>query len=312
MKEFIKSHRIHLVVLVSTVFALVMNLLAIALPLNGRSTQAISDSFRVFFVPAGYVFSIWSVIYTAIIIFAIYQILPRGRKDIRLNRLRLPFILSNLLNGIWIIWWHYGIVELSSITMLLLLGTLIYIYGQIPYWSDTMGRIFRWTTAFAFSLYLGWISVATIANLTVQLYILGWNGLGLGGEYWAGLLCLVAANLAINLLWIRRDYIYASVIIWSLIGIFIKFSNIPALAITAVAAVGLIVLFVLYFLYKELSGWLKREYKTVAVDVKNEKVEKETEIAIDVADQKSGVVVEDKEIIEVPLKKIDVQKEGEI
>lgn len=266
LKPLLKQYSMQIAVVVSTVFALVMNFLAITLPLNGRSTQAISDSFKVFFVPAGYVFSIWGIIYMGLIAFAIYQFSPWGMKDERLKKLRLPVILSSVFNGIWIVWWHFGLLELATITMLLLLGTLIYIYGQIPYWNERMGRVFRFTTALPFSIYIGWISVATIANITVQLYSLGWSGLGLGGEYWAGLLCLVAADLAINIMWIRRDYVYAAVIVWSVIGIYVKFANTPALAITAIIAVGLIGLTALYFLYRQLIAWLKRNNKVEVKD----------------------------------------------
>lgn len=257
MKQKLNKYKVHLLVVLSTIFALVMNVLAIALPLNNRSTQEISDSFQVFFVPAGYVFSIWSVIYTGLIAFTIYQI-TKGRHNEILRKIRIPVILSSIFNGVWIIFWHYGLLELATLTMLLLLLTLIYIYSKLPYWKSKMGKLFRASVALTFSLYLGWISVATIANITVQLYALGWNGLGLGGEYWAALLCLVAADLAINLLWIRRDYPYALVIIWAVFGIYVKFTNTPALAVTAIVAVGLTGLTTLFFLYKELISAIKK------------------------------------------------------
>lgn len=273
LKPLFKKYSMQIAVVVSTVFALLMNFLANALPLNGRTTQTISDSFKVFFVPAGYVFSIWGLIYIGLVAFTIYQFTQRGLNDERLNRLRIPVILSSILNGIWIVWWHFGLLELATITMVVLLLTLIYIYSQIPHWNEPMGRVFRFTTALPFSMYIGWISVATIANITVQLYALGWSGLGLGGEYWAGLLCLVAADLAINIMWIRRDYVYASVIIWSLIGIYVKFANTPALAITAIIAVGLIGLTALYFLYRQLIAWLKRNHKVEIKDVEETSIQ---------------------------------------
>ena len=49
--------------LVTALIALAVNIMATTLPLNGQDTGAISDRFQVYFVPAGYVFSIWGVIY---------------------------------------------------------------------------------------------------------------------------------------------------------------------------------------------------------------------------------------------------------
>lgn len=273
----------HILVIASTLFALVMNMLAIALPLNGLSTQELADAYPVYFIPANYVFLIWTVIYVGLILFSIYQILPRGQRDERINKIRTAVIISNVLNGLWIVWWHYQLLPLSTVTIFALLVTLIYIYSRLPFWKDSVGKIFRVTTLLTFSIYLGWLSVATISNTSVQLYALNWTGLGIAGEYWAALMCLVAADLAINLIWIRRDYPYALVIIWAVVGIFVKFSNAPALAVTALIAASLVTISVLFALYRQIIRRVRKQLATNKaeerkVEDKEVNVENKTEI----------------------------------
>src|SRR5512143_2857176 len=115
----------------SVAFALTVNILASALPLNGQNTGEISDRFKVYFVPAGYVFAIWGLIYIAWIAFAIYQALPAHREDRRLRRLGYLFALSGVFNAAWLFCWHYNLFGLSVLVMLTLLGLLIASYLRL-------------------------------------------------------------------------------------------------------------------------------------------------------------------------------------
>jgi hypothetical protein len=99
-----------------------VNGLANALPINGVTTGELSDSFAILFVPAGYVFSIWGVIYLALGAYAVYQLLPAQRENGRLRRIGPWFLLSSVANSIWIIFWHYGFLALSVVAMLTLLA----------------------------------------------------------------------------------------------------------------------------------------------------------------------------------------------
>ena len=115
----------------SVVFALAVNILASTLPLNGQNTGEISDRFKVFFVPAGYVFAIWGIIYIGWIAFAVYQFLPAQKESPRLRNLGFLFALSGVFNAGWLFCWHYNLFGLSVLVMLALLGTLIASYLQL-------------------------------------------------------------------------------------------------------------------------------------------------------------------------------------
>src|SRR6185369_14438151 len=117
--------------LLSAIFALIINILATTLPLNGQNTAEISDRFKVYFVPAGYVFSIWGVIYLGWIAFIIFQLLPANKKNMRLQRLGYLFAVSNLANAAWLFCWHYNKFGLSVIVMLILLASLIASYLRL-------------------------------------------------------------------------------------------------------------------------------------------------------------------------------------
>ena len=200
----------------------VVNGLATALPLNGQNTGEISDRFRVFFVPAGYVFSIWGVIYLALLGFTVYQAMPSQRENPRLRRIGYLFALSSLANLVWIFLWHYNLFPLTLIVMLGLLACLIAIYLRLDIGRAQVSTVERWLINVPFSIYLGWITVATIANATSLLYYLGWNGFGIDPQVWA--IAMLAAGLVIAA-WMARsrgDIAYLLVLVWAFAGIGVK------------------------------------------------------------------------------------------
>ena len=162
--------------LLTVVLALVVNILATTLPLNGQSTGEISDRFQVYFVPAGYVFSIWGLIYLGWLAFTIFQLQPSQRENPRLRRLGYLFVLSNLANAAWLFCWHYNLFGLSVLVMLTLLGLLIASYLRLNVNRSPVSRLEYWSVDVLFSVYLGWITVATVANISDWLYFVGWDG----------------------------------------------------------------------------------------------------------------------------------------
>ena len=117
--------------LVAVVATIVINGLANTLPLNGQNTGEISDRFKVFFVPAGYVFSIWGLIYLFLLAFSIYQALPKQRENPRLVAVGYLFVFSCVANISWLFFWHYNLFVLSLIAMLVLFACLVAIYIRI-------------------------------------------------------------------------------------------------------------------------------------------------------------------------------------
>lgn len=223
--------------LAGTIF---VNYLANALPINNRPTGAISDSFPVRFTPAGYVFSIWGLIYLGLLIYAIYQALPSQRINPRQRAIGWLFIVSCLANSSWIFAWHYGLYPLSLLIMLVLLGSLIAIYARLYASVKEASAAERWSTHVPFRVYLGWITVATIANATIVLYALGWQGAPLGAANWAALLIFVGTLIGLFFALRLRDVAYTLVLVWAFLGIYVKQGDAPVTAYTALTMAGVL------------------------------------------------------------------------
>lgn len=230
--------------ILATVIALTVNVLASALPLNGKNTGAISDQFKVFFVPAGYVFAIWSVIYIGWIAFSIYQALPSQRHNSRLQRIGWLYALSGVLNAGWLFTWHYELFPLSVVVMVSLLLTLIAIYVRIENGRVQVSVAEKWCVNIPFSVYLGWISVATIANIADLLYYWRWDGFGIAPEVWAVIMLAVATTLGLAMALTRGDVAFLLVLVWSFIGIAAKQAPTPLVANSAWVMAGLAALMI--------------------------------------------------------------------
>ena len=195
-------------VVVSILATIIVNGLANALPINGLNTGEISDRFNVYFVPAGYVFSIWGLIYLGLIAFAIFQALPAQRDNPRLRATGWWIVLGGLANIAWILLWHYEIFPLTILVMLVLLASLITVYMHLGIGRSSVSNAETWLVRVPFSIYLGWITVATVANATSLLDYLKWNAFGIAPETW--MVIILAAVLVISALmsFTRRDVAY--------------------------------------------------------------------------------------------------------
>lgn len=236
----------------AVVLTLVVNGLANALPLNGQTTGAISDQFKVYFVPAGYVFSIWGLIYLGLIAFAIYQALPAQRDNARMRQIGYLFALSCLANSVWIFFWHYGFFLLTLVAMATLLLCLIAIYLRLQIGRARVTTVEKWVVNIPFSIYLGWITVATIANVTSVLDYLKWNGWGLGPEAWMIIVLIVAVAIVSAVSLTRGDIAYMLVIVWAFVGVAVKQANSPIIATTTWIMTALVVLMLV------LGAWLNK------------------------------------------------------
>lgn len=206
----------------------IFNMLAVLLPLNNKSTASISDSFKVFFVPAGYVFSIWGVIYILLIGFACYQAVLKTKGYALIKKIAPYFLLSSLNNCVWLICWHFGSFYIGLLVMALLFLSLLKIYLILRETKkEDKPKQFNLLIKLPFSVYLGWITVAFVANITDVLYLAGFtNGiLGIAPQLLSALLILVAGILGVLMLLREKDYAYAAVIVWAVIGIAVKFPS---------------------------------------------------------------------------------------
>ena len=229
----------------SVILGLTVNILASALPLNGQNTGEISDRFQVYFVPAGYVFSIWGIIYLGWIAFTVFQFQPSQKESPRLRRLGYLFAISNLANSAWLFCWHYNLFGLSVFVMLSLLGLLIASYLRLNVNRSRVSPLEYWSVDVLFSVYLGWITVAAVANITDWLYFVGWDGFGVPAQIWAVVMLAVASLLGLAMAITRLDVGYLAVLIWAFTGIAVKQTSAPLVVmgawIAAVLMAGLVI-----------------------------------------------------------------------
>ncbi len=248
-------------VVVTYVAMITVNALANALPINGRDTGEISDSYPNLFAPAGLTFSIWGVIYFLLGAHVLYQLglfrdsgqdgSVRGtdgrvRDAARvslLERVGVLFSLSSLANLAWVLCWHYDFIGASAVLLVTMLVLLILITRTILAADLTRRELLF--VRLPFSVYFGWITVATIANLTVWLVSIGWDGFGVAESTWAMVILAVGATIGTTVILRDRDIAYGLVLVWAYLGIWIKHTSAagfngayPAVEITALASIA--------------------------------------------------------------------------
>ena len=218
--------------LVFFVGIVIVNSLAMSIPINNKTTGELSDQYPNLFVPAGSTFSIWGIIYLLLAIFAIYQLVYAFRsneqKPTFIEKIALLFILSSVMNMSWIFAWHYEMVFLSVLVMLGLLLSLIAIYLRLSIGRSDASGTEKYLVRVCFSVYLGWITVATIANITSLLVDINWNRFGLSESFWTVTVIIVAIVIAFVMLFNRKDIYYVLVVDWALYGIWVKRNSVDA------------------------------------------------------------------------------------
>ena len=200
------------------------NYLANALPLNGQQTGEISDKYENLFTPAGITFSIWSLIYLLLAIHILYQWGAFHRDDVQhgrlLQKVGILFSVSSLANTAWVFAWHYEQILLSTALIATILVLLAVIAVTLRDASLTLRE--QWLVRLPFSVYFGWITVATVANITVWLVSIGFDGFGIPVQWWAVIIIAVAAIIGTLVMLRNRDYAYGLVLLWAFTGILIK------------------------------------------------------------------------------------------
>lgn len=231
--------------LIGYCFMILVNILASTITLHGKSTGEISDQYMTLFTPGSYTFMIWGLIYLLLLGFVIYGLLPDQKKNVYINAIGYKFIISCVLNGLWLVAWHYEKLWLSLLIMLLLLWTLTRIYKVLDHSCDVKRSNKRWINI-PFSIYLAWICIATIANIAVVLQWTGWDGLGLSDTVWTVIVVVFALILSLYVSMANNDLAFILTAIWGFVGILVRHygHNTPiSLAIIA----GLIMMVVTVF-----------------------------------------------------------------
>lgn len=228
---------------------LVINTMSQTTALNGITTADVANRYPdSLYFPANSAFSIWGIIYSFLIAFLIYQVLPAQRDNAEVKKVGLLFIATCVFNALWLLSFQYFQFVLSMVFMLALLGTLILIYTRLDIGGKPVSRRDKWLVHIPFSIYMGWITAATIANATYVLTDLGWNGFGLGNEVWAVIMLAVTGVVGAFIVLTRYDIAYGLVIVWAVGWIAGRYWNteFTTTAYAAAIVAGVVLLLVLF------------------------------------------------------------------
>lgn len=238
-----------------------VNILANSIPINGKNTGQVSDSYGNLFAPAGITFSIWGVIYVLLALYVLYQFgfLRLNQKvslDLVFNTIGPAFILSSLANSVWIFSWHYDMIALSMGLMIVILLCLLTIINMLKRVElNTRGKVF---VKVPFSIYFGWITIATIANATTLLVSIGFDGLGIDEYYWTIVILVVGLVIGAATTYLNKDIAYGAVIIWAYAGIWIKHASsdgfggtYPLITYTAVLSIAVLAFVMGLVIYRQ-------------------------------------------------------------
>jgi translocator protein len=220
---------------------LVVNFLANYLPIAGQTTGAISDGYSSLFTPAGFTFSIWGLIYLFLIGYCIFQLLPKNRSKAVFDRINPLFIINCFANAAWIFAWHYELLFLSICIMGVILITLIMIYQRIAAsTTHSIAEVVLIKTPF--SLYVGWITVAAIANISIIQSAFDWNDALMVQENWTIIKLALAGAVGAAMVIQQRDIVFGLVVAWASFGIFSNQMDSNGIVMGAAATVLVLIL----------------------------------------------------------------------
>ncbi len=223
----------------------VMNYLANSVPLGGQTTGELSARYDNLFVPAGITFSIWGVIYLLLGIFIVLQFLEQNRELV--SSIGWAFAISCALNALWIVAWHYQKLPLSMLIMVALLAVLVYINFQLK--THPTGL-----TKAAFGIYLGWISVATIANATAWFVAQQWGGWGIPDTLWAIIMINAGLIITAAAMFLLQNPFIGIAVIWAFAGIVLnRYADATPVAASAMMATVVMMVLTIYAFVKKIS-----------------------------------------------------------
>lgn len=206
------------------IIVIIFNALANILPFNNVTTGELSDSYPNIFVPAGFTFAIWGLIYLLLGIFAVFQLIDslNNKNHDLIGEIGIWFIVSSIANSAWILAWHFKHIYISMFLMLVILISLIVIYLKLDIGIRKMPMREKLIYYIPFSIYLGWITVATIANVTALLVHINWSGWGLSDQLWTIIMVVIAILITLFFTYKKNDIYHSIVVDWALFGILMK------------------------------------------------------------------------------------------
>jgi hypothetical protein len=190
-------------------------------------------------------------------IFVVFQALPSEKgKEVRKN-VGWLFVLSSIFNIVWLFLWQFEYLGFSVVIMFLLLATLILIYLRLEIGKSTVKLLEKIAFHLPFSIYMGWITIASIANVATTLVSVNWDGFGIDPETWAIIIVITALSIAVLVVLMRKDIAYGLVVIWALVGIAVKQSTNQNIVIT-IEASAIILAITLIATILQIQGFCRR------------------------------------------------------
>jgi len=262
--KFITRVIIQIGIILGFIGTVVVNVLSSIGKINNIDPGTLSDLLPNLFVPSGLTFSVWGLIYIGLAALAVYSTVILFKKKDEdsyfIDKMGIEFIVASIANIAWIFLWHYQFVGFSLIAMVVLLASLLTMYIRLKIGRSDASKTEKWLIHIPISLYLGWITIATVANVTALLVDIGWSGFGLTEVYWTNLMILIATIITILILYFRKDIAYSLVVIWALVGIILKrFEESPfqleivTTTFIGIALIGLMIGFTIFRLISKKS-----------------------------------------------------------
>lgn len=196
--------------------------------------------------PAGPAFSIWSVIYAGLVAYAVWQLLPGQKASERQRRLGYLVAASLILNAAWILSVQAGLVWLSVVVIVALLVVLAVAFRRCLATRPQNG-VEAVVVDGVIGLYLGWVCVATAANIAAGLAAAGFTGLGIDPDVWGAVVVALAGLVGVGLAIGGRGRVAPALsLCWGLSWLAVaRLAGEPSSVPTAVTAIVVVVVVVL-------------------------------------------------------------------
>lgn len=242
-QRFESDLRRQVVTIVAIVGSIAVNTVSNIFPLNGVNVGKLSNTLfaNVQIIPANYAFAIWGLVYVGLIAFGIAQLQPNQRQNPSLQQGGYRLAIACVAQCAWIYLFLARLFPLSTLAMVGIVVPLIGLYQSLHDGQRRVSQQERWLIHIPISIYLGWITVATVVNVAIALYSVNWSGWGISSEVWTVVMMVVSAAIAAIVNIQRRDMAYLLVIVWALVGIVIRQMSVPLIAVTGgILAIALV------------------------------------------------------------------------